>query len=393
MVSSLDSWVDRELDQIACQGLQRHLRLIQRLEGCVVSVDGTEAVSFASCDYLGLSDHPRLVDASCEAARAGGTSIGSARLLAGQTDEVAALEEDLARAFGMSTALVFGSGYLANVGVVTALAGPGDLLISDRLNHASMIDACRLSGAEVHVVDHNDVSAMEEALEAGSNFRRVLVLIEGLYSVDGDQALIERWVDHATAAKALIIVDDAHGLGTIGPGGSGTAKARGVVDQIAVQVGNLGKALGSYGAFALMDQPLRELFVQTSRPFMFTCALPPPVVAAARAGVAVFESEPERVERLATLSKILREALAARGVPGIAGEGPIVPVHVGDPERAVALSHALLQRGWLVPAVRPPTVPERGSRLRLAVTARHEEQHCVDVAEAVASLLEEGDEG
>ncbi len=352
-------------------------------------VDGIEAISFASCDYLGLARHPRLAQAAAQAARNEGTSSGSARLLAGHDGSIASLERSLADAFERPAALSFSSGYLANVGVITALAGPGDLILSDCLGHASTVDACRLSGATVRVLPHNDLAALSEALEDAGSFGRTLVLAEGVYSMDGDRAPLAEIVDLADAVGAHVVVDDAHGLGAVGPRGLGAAAAAGVADRVAVQVGNLGKALGSFGGFALCDEATRELLVQTSRTFVFTCALPPTVVAAAREALDVFVAEPERAARLQSTAQLLREVLSEQGVSILQGDSPIVAVPLGDDRRAVDVAELLLSRGHFVPAVRPPTVPEGQARLRLTVTAEHEPRQCREVAAAVAQALSE----
>lgn len=379
--------VEHALAAIGEAGRRRELRCVETAGRCRVRVDGQPAVSFASCDYLGLAEHPRLAQAAAAAAHGSGTSSGSARLLAGHDEDIAALERDLAEAFCQPTALTFSSGYLANLGVVTALAGPADLIVSDRLGHASTVDACRLSGATVRVTPHNDMAALREALSDARDFGRTLVLVEGVYSMDGDSAPLLEVVELAEAAGAHVIVDDAHGLGAVGPGGRGAAEAAGVADRVAVQLGNLGKALGSFGGFALCDEAVRELLVQTSRSFVFTCALPPTVVAAARTALSVLKEEPERPARLQANARRVRAAFTEHGVAVPSGDSPIVPVPVGDDARAVELAARLLKAGWFVPAVRPPTVPEGMARLRLTVTAEHSEDECRAVAAAVAEAL------
>ena len=374
------------LQAIARAGRTRELRATERVGRCRVRVHGREALSFASCDYLGLARHPRLAAAAAREAHAAGTSSGAARLLAGHDPAVEALEHELASTFQQPAALIFSSGYMANVGVATALAERGDLILSDGLSHASTVDACRLSRAEVRVLPHSDVEALRHELRDASSYRRVLVLVEGLYSMDGDMAPLEAMAEAARQAGAMLIIDDAHGLGTVGPEGRGAAAACGVSEEVAIQVGNLGKALGSFGAFVLTDERTRELLVQTSRSFIFTCSLPPPVVAAAREALAVLADEPERGVRLRRNAVLLRELLAEGGLEAPHGESPIVPVLVGADARAVTLAERLLARGFLVPAIRPPTVPEGGSRLRLSVTAEHTEDECRSV---VTALLEE----
>jgi len=379
--------VESSLAAIDSAGRRRELRCVEAMGRCRVRVDGQQAVSFASCDYLGLAVHPDLATAAAGAAYAEGTSSGSARLLAGHDSSIMSLEHELATTFGQPSALTFSSGYLANLGVVTALAGSGDLIVSDSLGHASTVDACRLSGAVVRVAPHNDMSALREALVDASDFGRVLVLVEGVYSMNGDKAPLLPIVELAEMVGAYVVVDDAHGLGAVGPGGCGAAMEAGVADRVAVQLGNLGKALGSFGGFALCDERTRELLVQTSRSFMFTCALPPTAIAAARAALRVLGAEPERPARLQSNARLLRESLREHGVEVPAGDSPIVPVEVGEDLRAVQLADGLLQAGWFVPAVRPPTVPKSMACLRLTVTAEHGEAECRGVATAVGEAL------
>ncbi len=417
-VHSLSAHARQRVDDLAAAGLGRSLRAVSPLGGCRVVRDGAELISFASCDYLGLASHPRLAAAAAEAGAARGTSSGSARLLVGHCDEVAALESELATFFGQPAALVFGSGYLANVGLLTALAGEHDLIVSDALSHASTVDACRLSRATVKIVPHNDLEAVAQALADASIYRRRFVLVEGVYSMDGDVAPLAPLAQLCETADALLMVDDAHGLGAVGPGGRGVVAAAGQGHRVAAQIGNLGKALGSYGGFVLVDAAVRDLLTQTARSFVFTCALPPGVVAAAREALGVLADEPWRVEKLARNVETLITSLEQVGLSGQLGRAafvsdndkpisleeptslecgatlarmaPIVPVVVGDSRRACALSDRLADRGWLVPAVRPPTVPTGGSRLRLTVTAEHDEDECqrlaLDLADVMADL-------
>lgn len=378
-------------------GLGRDLRQVCAGPGACVEVDGRAAVSFASCDYLGLARHPRLTEASAAATRERGTSRGSARLLAGHDDGLAALETALSQVFDAPAALVFGSGYLANVAAITGLVGAGDLIVSDVLSHASSIDACRLSRASVRTVDPRDRAALRACLADAGDFRRVLVLVVGVPSMDGAVRPLDLVVEEAERVGAWVVVDDAHGLGSVGPGGRGTAAAFGVGDGVALQVGNLGKALGSYGAFVLCGATTREWLVQTARPFVFTCSLPPGVVAAAEAGVRLLGDEPQRPQRLQQRALDLRRRLAGLGVPVLdadsVGDGeparvsPVVPVAVGSAERSVELAARLLERGWFVPAVRPPTVPRGSSRLRLTVNVQHDDDQLAGVSAALQEVL------
>lgn len=411
--ASLDEFARRELAQLDAADLTRSLRRVEQYSSRRLRLDGRELLGFASCDYLGLARHPALVEAAARALREAGTSTGSARLLAGNDPAVEALEEELASFFGAPAALSFGSGYHANVGLVTALAGKGDLILSDALSHASTVDGCRLSGAELRVLPHDDLDALASALDDAPRYERTLVCVEGLYSMDGDGARLDRVLPLAAQAGASVLVDDAHGLGVLGPGGRGAlaasfdarpgastadaatpdaapdAASRSALDHV-VQVGNLGKALGSYGAFALMPSALRELLLQTARTFVFTCALPPAVVAAARTALSVLREEPQRVERAQANARRLRALFVERELPLVASrrpEAPILPVLLGTTARAQQVAAALLERGLFVPAIRPPTVPEGTCRLRVSVSAEHEETDLLRLADALVEIL------
>ncbi len=375
--------IDRRLDEIRDRGLMRRMRLISGPQGPRVLLDGQPVLLLCSNNYLGLADHPRVREAAAEAALRYGAGAGASRLVSGTMRIHRRLEERLTDFEGSEAALLFGSGYLANLGVVSALAREGDVVFSDRLNHASIIDGCRLSGAESFVYDHRDVDQLAWGLRQAGERGKVIVT-DGVFSMDGDVAPLAEIAELAQRFGALLVVDEAHGTGTIGPGGRGAAAAAGVEDAVDVTIGTLGKALGSYGAFVCCEKRMAQYLVNTARPLIFSTALPPPAVGAAMAGLELLREQPRRVEKLQRNASVLREALCAEGIVA-PGEGtPIVPLVVGSPEAAVSTAEAALAEGVFAQAIRPPTVPDGTSRLRLAVMASHTKSELREAARTLA---------
>ena len=346
------------------------MRLIEGPQGPRVLLDGAEVLLLCSNNYLGLADHPRVREAAGEAAERFGAGAGASRLISGSMSLHRRLEQRLAAFKGTESALLYGSGYLANIGVVSALAREGDVVFSDALNHASIIDGCRLSRADTFVYRHRDTEHLEWGLrEAGERAR--MIVTDGVFSMDGDVAPLGELNELAKRHRCMLVVDEAHGTGAIGPGGRGAVAAAGLGGEVDVIVGTLGKALGGYGAYVCASRPLVELLVNTSRPFIFSTAPPPPSVGAALAALATLESRPFLVEQLRRNAAVLREALTARGLRLSGSRTQIVPVIVGDARRAMALCERSLEGRVFAQAIRPPTVPAGTSRLRLTVMANH----------------------
>jgi 8-amino-7-oxononanoate synthase len=359
------------LDDLRDRGLHRRTRLISGPQGPRVTVDGRPVLLLCSNNYLGLADHPRVREAAAEAALRWGVGAGASRLVSGTMTVHEELEGRLAAFEGREAAVLFGSGYLANAGVVSALAGRGDVVFSDELNHASIVDGCRLSRAEVVVYRHNDVEHLGwELARAGG--RAALVVTDSVFSMDGDVAPLADLVELAHRHGARLAVDEAHGTGALGPGGRGAVAAAGLEDEVDVVVGTLGKSLGAYGAYACGSATLVEYLVNASRPFIFSTAPPPPAVAGALAALDVLEAEPERVERLHANGRLVRRELRAAGLDPGPSETQIVPLVVGGAAVAVRACEAALERGVFAQAIRPPTVPDGTSRLRLVARADHE---------------------
>ncbi|WP_376794060.1 8-amino-7-oxononanoate synthase [Thermogemmatispora sp.] len=339
--------------------------------------DGRRLLNLSSNNYLGLADHPALKAAARQVLERWGCGMGSSRLIAGSSALHAELEARLARFKGSESALVFNSGYVANLGIITALVGPGDLILSDALNHASIIDGCRLSRATCKVYPHADSAAVARLLaEARRNGHsgKTLVVTDSLFSMDGDVAPLEELVDLCRQHGALLLVDEAHATGCLGPGGRGLLadldeEVRAYEGLIAV--GTLSKALGSFGAFVVGPALLTDYLINVARPFIFTTALPPPVVAASLAALTLLEEQPMLVERLQANAAYLRQGLQALGFNTLASSTHIVPVLVGEASQALEMAARLQEAGVLAVAIRPPTVPAGMARIRASVMAVH----------------------
>jgi 8-amino-7-oxononanoate synthase len=365
--------LEARLDELQSLGLHRRTRLVSGPQGPHVVLDGKPVLLLCSNNYLGLADHPRVRDAAADAAMRWGVGAGASRLVSGTMTIHRRLEERLATFKGRQSALVFGSGYLANAGCIAALARPGDVIFSDELNHASIIDGCRLSRAEVFVYDHADPEHLEWGINEAEG-RGALIVTDSVFSMDGDVAPLLEIVELAERHGLRTMVDEAHGTGTLGPGGRGALAEAGLEDQVDVIVGTLGKALGSYGAFVACDQQMARYLVNAARTFIFSTALPPPAVAAALAALDLLRERPRRVQKLAANAAALRGALEAEGFDVGESRTHILPLVIGEAERAMRICEAALSRGVFAQAIRPPTVPPMTSRLRLAVMATHGEE-------------------
>ncbi len=361
-----------QLRQRTATGLRRILREVASPQGPRVTVAGRELLCFASNNYLALAAHPRVVAAVQQAAAEWGWGGGAAPLIVGHMSPHARLERRLADFEGTEAALLCSTGYQANLAAVRSLAARGDVVLLDKLNHASIIDAARGSGATVRVYPHGDLGKLERLLARTASARRRVIVTDTLFSMDGDFADLCRLVELKERYDALLCVDEAHATGVWGQGGRGAADMMGVADRIDVTVGTLSKALGGIGGFIAASQPIIDWVIQSAGAFIYSTALPPPACAAAEAALDVVADEPDRRERLHARANALREALRAQGWQIGDSESQIVPILVGDADRAMRLSAALEAEGILVPAIRPPTVPLGRSRLRVSVCSEHE---------------------
>ena len=364
------------------------MRMIAGPQGPRVMLDGRRVLLLCSNNYLGFADHPRVRHAAAEAAMRYGVGAGASRLVSGNMTLHRRLEERLADFERSERCVLFGSGYLANTGVIAALARAGDAVFSDALNHASIIDGCRLARAETFVYDHLDTEHLEWGLrEAGG--RGNLIVTDGVFSMDGDVAPLVEIVELAHHYDARVLVDEAHATGVLGPGGRGSVAAAGLEGEVDVIVGTLGKALGGYGAYVCCDSETASFLVNTARTLIFSTGPSPPSVAAAIAALELLCDEPRRVERLRQNARVLREALAEEGFELPSGDTQIVPLVVGEPALALSLCEQALRRGVFAQAIRPPTVPPGTARLRLAAMATHRPAELVWAARQLTAAARE----
>ncbi len=385
---NLDAFAHARLERLRARGTHRQLRVLDGAQAARMRVDGREMLLFAGSNYLDLSHHPEVVEAGVHATREFGCAAGGSRLINGNLRLHGELEEDLAKFLGTDATLCFATGYMANVGLIPVLVGEGDVIVSDALAHASIIDGCRLSRASVRVFPHGDLDALEAVLrEVASTQRRVLLTLDGVYSMDGDVAPLADAVALARRYGALVLVDDAHGTGTLGAGGRGAPEHCGVREGIDILVGTLGKGLGSFGAFVAGSRLLRELLVNEARSFIFSCALAPGPVASARAALTLVGREPWRRERLQGNARRLRDALASHGISTAPSTTHIVPVVIGESARTMRVCERLLERGFYTQGIRYPSVPEGSARLRITLMASHGDAEIDALALAVAEEI------
>jgi 8-amino-7-oxononanoate synthase len=376
------------LEEIRDRGLHRRLRLIEGPQGPRVLLDGRPVLLLCSNNYLGLAEHPQVRRAAAEAAMQWGVGAGASRLISGNMDVHRRLEARLAEFKGCEAALLFGSGYLANIGTISALAGRGEIVFSDELNHASIIDGCRLSRAETFVYRHGDTEHLAWGLREVAG-RGALIVSDGVFSMDGDVAPLPELLRLARDHGCRLMVDEAHATGALGPGGRGSVAAAGLSGEVDVVMGTLGKTLGSYGAYICASRETVDYLVNAARPFIFSTAPPPPVVAAALAALELLESEPQRVKRLQANANTLRESLGDEGLRVGSSETQIVPVEVGDAERTMELCERALAQGVFAQGIRPPTVPKGSCRLRFTVMATHGEDELRRAAKQVGAAARE----
>ena len=358
---------------------------MQSPQGPRIRIGGRELINMSSNDYLGLANDAALREAAMAGAETWGGGAGAVRTIAGTLDVHQALESEIAAWKGVEATLVFQSGFAGNLGTIPALVGRGDVILSDELNHASIIDGCRLSRAEIRRFAHADADSLREQLAACAPDQRKLVVTDGVFSMDGDIAPLPDICDAAEAFGAMVMVDDAHGSGVLGRGGRGSVDHFGLHGRVQVQLGTLSKAIGSMGGYIAGSQALRDYLTHTARPVLFSTSHPPAVVETTRASIRVLTREPERVERLWDNARFFKQGLSNLGMDLGRSATPITPVIVGQAERAHALSDRLRQRGIFVQSVAFPTVPRDGARVRAMVSAAHSRD---DLAQAVDAFGE-----
>lgn len=382
----LDAFASAALDELREAGLLRALRAVGGTQGPLVAVDGRELLNFSSNDYLGLANDPALRDAAMRGVERYGVGAGASRLVCGNLAPYAELEERLAAFKGKQAAVVFASGYAANVGTICALVGKGDTVILDKLNHASIIDGVRQSGATVRVYPHRDMGKLEKLLKA-KHEGRVLVVTETVFSMDGDRAPLREIVELKSRYGAWLMIDEAHATGLYGPRRRGLAEELGVEDRVDVTLGTLSKALGCVGGFVCGSRALVDLLINRARNLIYSTALPPTIVAAASAAVQFVMSDAGRARRELLWQRVseLEQVLDKCG-GSATSHGPIMPLMVGDESRAVALSQRLMERGFFIPAIRYPTVARGAARLRLTVSAAHTNEQIKALGAALSGL-------
>ena len=389
------AFLGAELEDLRAKHLYRPLRVMSSQQGPVATVDGREVISLSSNDYLGLTHHPRLKAAAVEAVREYGAGSGAVRTIAGTMTLHEALEAELAAFKGTEAVLTFQSGFTANTGVIPTITGEADLIVSDALNHASIIDGMRLSKAPRKLYQHADVAGLEDVLrearekgrpEGAGPYRLILVVTDGVFSMDGDIAPLPGIVEVAERYGAAVFVDDAHASGVLGRNGRGSVDHFGLHGRVAIQVGTLSKAIGVLGGYVAGSQNLRDILIQRARPFLFSTSHPPAVAAACREAILVMEEETWRIERLWASTRRFKAELARLGYDTGRSETPITPVIVGDSEAAIRFSAELFEAGIFATSVVFPTVALDQARLRTIVTAALTDEHLDRALEAFSTV-------
>jgi glycine C-acetyltransferase len=376
------------LDELREEGLLRSMRLLHGAQSGRVNLDGREVLLLCSNNYLGLADHPVLKEATIRAVERYGTGSGASRLVSGNMELHEALEARIAAFKGTEAALIFNSGYAANTGVIPALVGKGDVIFSDRLNHASIVDGALLSRARLVRYPHNDVAALRRLLAGMESSGRRLIVSDGVFSMDGDLARLAELVSLKKEFGALLMVDDAHGTGVLGDTGRGSAELFNVMADIDIQMGTMGKALGSFGAYVAASREIVDYLVNRARSFIFSTALPPSFLAASLAALGLVDSEEgaHLRKRVADNTNLFRSALQVAGFNTMGSETQIIPVFVGDVGPTMEFSRQLLAEGIFVQGIRPPTVPPGSCRLRCTVMATHTADDLSGAADVMAKI-------
>lgn len=380
------AWIGPALAALEEQGLRRRPAVRQGPQGPRIVLDGRELVNFGSNDYLALAADERLAQAAADALQCEGFGSGASPLVTGFSHTHLQLQRELANFEKTEAALVFASGYAANIGTIAALVGPGDVVFTDRKNHASLLDGCRLARADVRPYPHGDFRRLEGLLAKAAAYRRRLIVTDGLFSIDGDLAPLGELAHLAQRYEAMLLVDEAHATGVFGAHGRGTCEAAGIEDQVHVRIGTLSKALGSAGGFVAGRRELIEWLVNRARSYVFSTAPPALVAAAARAALHILRHEAQRGAELLSRAEVLRAELNRQGWDTGRSASQIIPLLLGTPRKALELCTRLRERGLLVPAIRPPTVPEGEACLRISLTLGHSEEMIAQLVRALAEL-------
>lgn len=386
-MSNKISWLTQEIDGLKEQGLYNRIRTIGSAQGARIVVDGKDVLNFCSNNYLGLANHPKLIEAAKDATKKFGVGPAAVRTIAGTTDLHVQLEQRLAKFKGAQDVITFQSGFTANLGAISALVGKEDVIFSDRLNHASIIDGSRLSGAKIIPYEHNDAGALEDAIkEHASNFRRGLIITDGVFSMDGDIAPLPDLVEVAKKYDILFMVDDAHGEGVLGKGGRGIVDHFGLHGQVDIEVGTMSKAFGVVGGIVAGDKVIIEWLRQRGRPFLFSSAVTAPDAAACLAAVDLLEESTELVDKLWDNAKYFKAEMKKLGFDTGVSETPITPVMLGEAPLAQQFSRELFDEGVFAMAIGFPTVPKGKARIRVMISASHDRDDLGQGLEAFARV-------
>ncbi len=364
-------FIKDELKELEDKALFRKMKTVNGAQGKISLIEGEKYLSFCSNNYLDLANHPDVKAAVINAVDKFGWGSGASRLVSGNMSMHEAIENKIAKFKEKESAIVFPTGYMANVGTISSLTGKGDLVISDRLNHASIIDGCRLSQAEFRVYPHSNMEKLEKILKAGNSYRRKLIVTDTVFSMDGDLALMEQITTLAKKYEAMTMGDEAHATGVFGQNRRGALEFLGLEDEVDVVMGTLSKAIGGIGGFVCGSRDLIDYLRNKAKSFIYTTAMPPSVCAASIAGIELIEQKPELAQSLWRNINYLRAILTKQNVNVCNSQGPIVPIIIGDAEKAVKLANILYNNKILVPAIRPPTVPKGSSRLRVTLMSSH----------------------
>jgi len=369
--------------------LARTLKSVTGAQGSHAVVDGKKVINFCSNNYLGLADDPRLIDAARKSLKAEGLGAGASRLICGNMASHRQLESKIAAFKNTERCLVFSSGYMANVGILSALCDRGDVILSDKLNHASIVDGILLSRSEFKRYAHKDMSSLEELLKESQNYKKRLIVTDSVFSMDGDVAPLKEIVRLAKKYQAMVMVDEAHSFGVLGAHGRGLVEELGVEEDIDIQMGTLSKAAGSFGAYCCGSKALIDFLINKARSFIYTTAMPPSVAAASSKAIEIIEQEPERRKKLLKNAMLMRKGLQALGFHTMDSVTPIIPVLLKDASTALFFSQKLFDQGILAQAIRPPTVPEHTARLRVTVMATHSKEDIKKALNAFGEIKKE----
>jgi len=376
-------FLEEELKRLKEAGLYRSLKTISKTDGRTIEINGKQYLNFCSNNYLGLANHPKVIEAAQAACKEFGAGSGASRLISGNLVLHEELESKIARFKGRESAIVFPTGYMANLGVITSLVDEKDTIIIDRLNHASIIDACRLSKAKLQVYPHKDTQALEKALQKSEKYQHRLIVTDSIFSMDGDIAPLAEIVRLARKYEAITMIDEAHATGVLGKTGRGIEEYFGVEGEVDIVMGTLSKALGSLGGFVAGSTELIDYLINKARSFIYTTALPPSACAATIAALEIIEAQPELVDKLRINSRLLKGKLAISS----SDDTPILPIIIGDPKKTMKISHLLFEKGYFISGIRPPTVPENESRLRITVSTTHSKEDLDCLASSLQELI------